>query len=156
MPLATYVAPREKVKLGKDNDFTVRGLSTADVSKLLQNHRQDLEVLFSVFEKSKELSTESIESVALYLMQDMPTLTAELIVIASDEPEAGIEQVMMLPLPSQLDALGKIMKLTFEEAGGLKNFVAMLMTLLRGFGINVASPMSAVEKIREQIRLNQH
>lgn len=156
MPLATYVAPREKVALGKNDHFTVRGLSTADVSKLLQEHRQDLEALFTVFETSKELSTQSIEAVTMYLLQDMPSLTAELIVIASDEPDATVEQVVLLPLPSQLDALGKIMKLTFEEAGGLKNFVAMLMTLLRGFGINIASPMSAVEKIREQIRMNQH
>jgi hypothetical protein len=156
MPLATYVAPREKVALGKNDSFTVRGLSTADVSKLLQNHRQDLEALFSVFEKSKELSTQSVEVVTMYVLEDMPSLAAELILIASDEPDASLDQVVLLPMPSQLDALGKIMKLTFEEAGGLKNFVAMILTLLRGFGINVASPMSAVEKIREQIKLNQH
>lgn len=128
MALGDLVFPTTTINVG-DSSFTVRGLTFADVTRMIDAHRQDLETLVN---RGMALSTGSQTSFEqwLPLIQTMPDLAAKIIACASDEPEA-VEAARRLPLPVQLDALIAIGNLTFAQPGGLGKFIADLLSLVR-------------------------
>lgn len=138
MGLKDYQPETEVVKLGKANSFTVRGLSTRDISKLLRAHTQDVEMLFSVYSNLKKTSTDDafMNQVIGVLIGDMPMLTTELLVLCSDEEHDAASRAAIdcLPMPVQMDALMKIFKLTFEEVGGVKKWAQSTLSLVANMG----------------------
>lgn len=140
MSLKAYKPETEAVKLGKSGAFNVRGMSTRDISKLLREHMEDIELMFGIYENMSAAGSDSafVDRVIGHLITEMPLLATKIIVIASDEgefDEEALANVEKLPLPIQMDALLKVMKLTFEEVGGVKKFMQTVMTMLAGMGL---------------------
>jgi hypothetical protein len=126
MSLADYKPATEVVNLPGGVSFTVRGLSLDDVGSLMKNHLEDLDKLLRLFKErgTNELIADGA-SAAIRLVQGAPVFAAQMIAIASDEPGA-VEQAGKLTVPVQIDAIKKVLKLTFQDAGGLKKFFESL------------------------------
>lgn len=124
MTLAALELPTCTIKVGK-GDFTVRGLSFEDVAALIHEHRADVDRVVELFKSSKD----SDGALAATLVRELPVLTAKAIARAADEP-AMHEKVRRLPVPTQLEAIQAIGRLTFEETGGVKKFAEQLVGLL--------------------------
>jgi len=113
-------------------DFAVRGLGFDDVSFLVQKHGQKLEPIFKDFtQTSGDLTVESIAAFALPLLKAVPEIVAEMIACASgDKDDVGIAR--SLPFPTQLEALQRIVELTFSVSGGPKKLVETVISMAQG------------------------
>jgi hypothetical protein len=132
MSLADYKPARSTVSF-KGGEFSVRGLALEDITVLMRNHMSDIDNLVDVFSRNMtdtEASTVAIQH-AIALVKEAPGLVANLIALASDEPDS-VDSARTLAMPLQIRAVQEIAKLTFEEAGGPKKFFESLMVLLRG------------------------
>lgn len=130
MALADY-SP-ERVAIGfKGGSFQVRGLSLDDVSVLMKDHLADLDELLVLYSRNvdPQMTVAATAQYAVTLVREAPSLVANVIALASDEPDA-IDNARRLPLPTQVDALKAIGQLTFEEAGGAKKFFESLKELV--------------------------
>lgn len=141
MPIKNYSPETFVVRLGKDNSFTVRGITFTDLSRLIRTHQADLEVTFALYDKAIEQSKIGRDDVGdmliLNLLNDAPLLVAELIRIASGEEDLTDETILSLPFPTQIIALTQIVRLTFEEVGGVKNFLGMLLPMFGQMGVRI-------------------
>jgi len=132
MSLADFQPERAKVAY-KGGDFDVRGLTLNDVAILLRHHLDDLEALIVVFSRDFDQTAivSAVTQHGVALIKEAPGLVANLIAIASDEPDE-VDQARALSMHTQVNALETIARLTFDEAGGAKKFVESLNHLLRG------------------------
>lgn len=127
MTLAALELPTHTLKVG-NTDLTVRGLAFGDVALLIQNNRDELDRLIGMFTSEEKLDADAGDMVFQFVSQ-MPALAAKVIAYAADEPGlAG--KAARLPLPTQLDAVMAIGRLTFEESGGVKKFAEQVVQLL--------------------------
>jgi hypothetical protein len=131
MPLSAYTPERRKLKF-KRVEFQVRGITTEDVTLILSRRLGDVQQAALLFHKARTdvLTRNSLDAFVTRLCMDFPWLVAEVISVAADEPDT-IEQAKTLPMPIQIAALLDIMTLTFEEAGGLKNWLAAQIAQVR-------------------------
>lgn len=125
MGLRDITLPTETISVGRAS-FTVRGLSFDDLTSLIGRHQAALE---SLIDRYQEKGSDA--EVLQFLVRETPALAAQIIALASDEPDQE-DAARKLPLPKQVDALTAVAKLTFEEAGGVKKFVDQLAGLFGG------------------------
>ena len=134
MALKDYVAKRSTIAVG-DTQVLIRGLRVSDISILIEGYKADLIALFAIYGESKSApdETSKFNRVIVETARTLPELTSAVIALAADEPDA-VEQAKSLPFPSQIDALVKIAHLTFDEVGGLGNFLAVLTDAAASLG----------------------
>lgn len=132
MSLANFVPDTVKVP-HKKGDFEVRGLTLVDVAFLMREHLDDLEALIPVLTNasiSHDMGVSLLIKNGAALIREAPGLVATAIAIACDEPDS-VDQARRLSMPMQLNILKAMAKLTFDEAGGPKNFLESLLPFLR-------------------------
>lgn len=124
MTLATFHIAREEVKF-QGGSLNFRGLSLNDISFLIQDYLAELDNLFRMYAKEDQRETAMAESAkfALVIIKECPQMAAQMIVLSGDEDQALLPVALKLPLPVQVEAVRKIIELTFAEAGGAKKFV---------------------------------
>ena len=132
MGLADFVPASETVIFGKgeSDNFKVGALALNDLMTLFRLHSEDLEVAFKMYLEGEKEGFKADWGYRLLLKasRDMPGLVANTIACgAGDLTLAGV--AMLLPLPVQYDAFEKILLLTFQDHGGVKNFAAVLKNL---------------------------
>jgi hypothetical protein len=147
MPFADFQPPREAVAWA-GGGASVRGLSLEDVSRLVRTHYVDLEQLIALYDDRAALPSIgglTLDDTVLTLCRDAPQFAATAVLLAADEAgdERAEEAVRRLPLPVMVDALRKVSRLTFEEAGGLRPFLGTLSALLAQ-----VLPAGATERLR--------
>lgn len=124
----------EKVKVAfKKGGIEVRGLTLVDVAFLMREHLDDLEALIPILSGTnvtQELGVSLLIKNGAALIREAPGLVAMAIAVAADEPDE-VDKARMLSMPAQLKAMKAIAQLTFEEAGGPKNFFESLTPFLR-------------------------
>lgn len=125
MGLRDITLPTETISVGRAS-FSVRGLCFEDVTALISRHQSALEALIDQYSKKG-----SDAEVLQFLVRETPSLAAQIIALASEEPDQE-EAARKLPMPKQIDALTAVAKLTFEEAGGVKKFAEQLAGLFGG------------------------
>lgn len=129
MALADFQPARHEIKL-KGGSFHVEGLSLEAISRLIQQHLDDLEALFTLFEKSNQLSADAdMRGIATALVQTAPGLVANIIALGAGEPDMA-PKAAKLPAPVQIDVLMTIGDLTFSETGGIKKSLETIAALL--------------------------
>lgn len=135
MSLADFVPEWQVVKYNGEEGFRVRGLSLADLSALVRSNLPDLETAFATYQDAQKAGA-SMDALVLKLISDAPVMAAHVIALGAGEIDSA-EQAKQLPFPVQVDALIKTLNLTFVAVGGSKNFYAMLLKLLDGFGLTI-------------------
>lgn len=128
MSLADYQVPTEEVALPGGGSFVVRGLSLADMTKLINAYRTELEEVFRTFE---EVTFADISTLAEQMLGRFPDAVANAIALAADEPER-VDVVKALPASVTLDAVEKVGRLTLSAEGGLKKVLATVVSISQG------------------------
>jgi hypothetical protein len=77
-----------------------------------------------------ETNTTDEKAFGTVLLATLPDLCAEIIAIASDEPDLA-DKAKRLPAPTQLNALSQIFEITFVEPGSVTRFFGQLASLLQ-------------------------
>lgn len=133
MPLKDYEIATETIALPRGGSFVVRGLGLPAVTHLVQHHLADVLKALELYTRQKRgVATRAMMSeFAMLLCKDVPALATEIISVACEE-EGVEDKIRQLPVVPQINALLMIVKLTTEEAGGLKNLVAFVAPMLRG------------------------
>lgn len=133
MSLDDYKPEVSTVKLGKFS-AKVRGISVSDLAVLVRRHLNELTIAYAYFttlgtQEKLNLADNTIESLIIKLLADAPDTAALAIAIACDEPQ-NADKVRMLPFPVQMRLAVEVIKLTFEDVGGPKAFLALVESLL--------------------------
>lgn len=146
MGLRDYKLPTETVK-GPGGEFTVRGLSLSDVSNLLRLHGEALEGVYLEKIVNSEDDPEAFNMAALAraVMEAAPMAVAQAIAQAADEPDLA-STVGRMPIPVQMDAIEKVLALTFHTEDDVKNVVGAVLRgssavqrILQGFASGTPS-----------------
>lgn len=144
-----FEVERETITFGskKKTSFEVRGIGVEDLGQLLASRLTEVEAMYAMFAASKAsiYSRSNLDGFVLTLIQKAPDLVAEVISRAADEPE-NRQSYRRIPFAASAAALMAIVKLSFEEAGGLKNLLATLMSL-----VDEALPQGARERIESLV-----
>lgn len=114
-------------------EITLRGLNVEDLTALVSTRMTQLKQFYELYERSKAeiFASNRTDKFVLALVGHMPNLVAEVISLAADEPgEESVRQARKLPFAFQVVCLGEVVRMTFQEAGGLKNLMAMLASLI--------------------------
>ena len=125
MGLADYAPRTESVEVAPGLTLDLRGLSVADVTALVRDHRPVLEALFErVVDAQDGASDATLLSIVLDLSQTAPALVGDVIALAAGEPGQGA-QAARLPVTSQVEALKRIGDLTLKAEGGLEKLMGL-------------------------------
>lgn len=130
MSLADFEPQREVVSF-KGGSLTLRGLALDDIAILIRENLTDLDDLLRMYAEDVDdkIAVAATAQYAVSLVRETPELVARLICLACDEP--GLEgKARRLPIPVQINAIQKVIDLTFREAGGVKNFLTSLSNLM--------------------------
>jgi hypothetical protein len=129
MGLSNYKPESHQVVL-QGGSFQVEGLSLEDVSVLVREHLPDLEGLFDIFQKANVSASTDLVPVVQSLVSQAPGFAANLIAIASREPDAAANAAK-IPFPKQVEIILAIGDLTFKETGGIKKSWELVAALLQ-------------------------
>jgi hypothetical protein len=127
MALKDIKLPTETVTFS-GGSFELRGLSTEDVSALIQVHMSDLEEIainLMTMDQNKASDEDFIRGLIVSIAQETPELIASLITLSAGEPDAEAMTIARkLPVSVQLEACLKIYKLTVEDFAAIKKLIA--------------------------------
>lgn len=119
MSLKDIVLPKETIEFS-GGSFAVRGLSFNDVLTLVNEHRPAIEPLFMQAVAGGLPMGDQVE-LGLMLVEKAPAVVAHAVALAADEPD-GAAAFLRLPVDVQLDAIERLMRVTFALVGGPKKF----------------------------------
>jgi hypothetical protein len=126
MGLRDIVTARVEVPV-MGTTLSLRGLSFADLSRLVIDHREDFLAVVSTVQTSDE---PDMGALAAKLAQTAPGLIAKVIALACDEPDL-LDAAAALPGPVQLECIMAVGQLTFSEPGAFPKFMANLTGLMQ-------------------------
>lgn len=129
MALKDIIAKTEKVSVG-ENSFEVGALDLTIIIALFSKRQAELRTLFDHAQATGLVDNPDPMQIAVMLLQLAPDFVAEAVAMAAGEPGMATT-VRKLPAPVQLDAINKIIDLTFEAEGGLKKFGETLVALVQ-------------------------
>lgn len=140
MPLSDYKARTVDVPF-KGGSLLVRGLSLSDIALVITPHLSDMEKIFNDWQAySKDVfSLKALEDMAAAAIVKTPLLAAEILALVTDDGSNTSEEIGRLPAGIQIPALLAALELTVEDAGGPKNFAALVQNAL-----GQAAPMAKV------------
>lgn len=128
MALKDYAIRTHTISIDKKTDFTVRGISFEDVTRLVNKHGPVAAMAYAKFTAAKtehDLRPEVVGLLLNEVLTQFPEALAEMIAIAADEPDSA-GTVARLPVGVQLDAVEKIIDLTFTGESDIKKLVEIV------------------------------
>ncbi len=139
----TLQFPSEPVTF-KGGSFQVGGLSLSDITVLVASHKEDLNRLFNQYAAGGDgagINPDASLPFIVDLVQMAPIVVAHAIALAEIRDagaEPQIATALRLPVDVQVDAVEKILRLTFQTEGGLGK---VMETVIRAFaGVVKAVP----------------
>lgn len=127
---------RNTVEIPGGETFSVRGLSYVDLTHLLGKHGAVLSEFFQVVVSGNaQAMAEDFGTLAGNVVMQAPAMAADIICMATDEPDDpdAYAVALSLPFPAQTDALSKIGKLTFATEEDVKKFLLAAKAVLGTF-----------------------
>lgn len=134
MQLRDYEIPKATIPLPGKTSFEVRGLTTADISFLIENHLGPITRAVKLYQESRAdiLTGGNLNKFVMALAGDAPQLVAEVISAAADSLDDKTRAIAkQLPITVQIAAMAEIARLTMQESDGLKNLLAETVKVLQ-------------------------
>ena len=136
MGLKHIVTQKREIVVSEDDDsqkFSVRGLSFADVSLVMQRHGMQSIALFGMVreELRREGNVGRLDMPELLtrVVAEMPGIVSAVLLIAADEDIDDVEAeqvVTALRVPVQVEALAEVAGLTFNSVGEVEKLLESL------------------------------
>jgi hypothetical protein len=130
MGLSNLVIASERVQVPGNEDLVVRGLGLDSIIFLVRNNQSGLEEIFSKVQNGG-IEASSVEGLAVTLADRAGPLAFQIIACGVGEPDQW-RQAALLPLPVQVEALEKIIRLTFAGEGGVEKFLETVTRMMSG------------------------
>jgi hypothetical protein len=130
MGLKNLVIASEIIKVPGNDDLVVRGLGLDSIVYLLRHNQSALEEVFAAAQNGS-LNASSVEGLAATLADRAGPLAYMLIACGCGEPEEW-RNAGGLPLSVQIEAIEKIVNLTFASEGGVEKFLETVTRMLSG------------------------
>ena len=121
----------EAVRVDDEQSFDVRGLSFADILSVFQKNTVQTRALFREVVgglSESGLTADSIMAVASKAATEVPEVVAALVAHAADQPE-NADTVLRLPMLVQLNAIEKVIALTFTSEAELEKLVEIVTSV---------------------------
>lgn len=136
MGLEAYAVPTAFVPFsGKEDSpgITVRALDLDDVTILVTDHLGAIAETVELWQeiRPKLMQEGNLDKFLITVMRGSPELVAQLIAVSCDQP-ALVDVARKLSFGVQIRALNEVIRLTLEDAGGIKNLFAALRLALPG------------------------
>lgn len=138
--LRNYVPKRETVRVDSETTFEVGALSAEIILTLCQDRMPELRKLFDEADERGLVKAPNPMAIGMMLKTLAPDFVAEAIALSAGEGDLAHVYRNLSIVPT-LDAVSKIMKLTFEGEGGLKKFGETLVDLLK-MGTGALQPLT--------------
>lgn len=125
-----------RIEVGK-GFFTVRGISSEEVTYLTTTYLEDLKAAVAKFGSTSAIQKNRVADFVLDVAKDFPSMVVEIISRCADAttPE-DMAKFQRLAFPIQIKALKEIVLLTVEDGGiELGNVARLLATLLEANGL---------------------
>lgn len=119
-----YHIPSKVITSGDKRVLEVRGLSFADVSELVHNHRADLDTIIKLWgtfdgeDVPEGDITEMMGQFAIEVLHTAPAIVASVISICADCPEQK-DRIARLPISILISSIEAIIHLTSDDFGGI-------------------------------------
>lgn len=145
--LSDYTPPSAKVSLGRKGEFEVKALDFDDLTILVSEFLPDLEKLWEMVSQIDPGARVLETAIILKVATEVPSLVGQIIALAARpfDPEATSMAARRLPFPTQVKAMETISRLTFEEFGGPKVFVAFVKTIIEKYRDDAKSLVNATK-----------
>lgn len=124
MALAQYIERQETVEIPGNDPLVVRGFSLPDILLVVHRHKGMVEELFGRVANG-DLRSDTVEQTIMAVIGEFSPVVGQIIASAAGEPDQW-ETAMRLPLGVQVEALDKIIALTFESHGGVEKFLGII------------------------------
>ena len=145
MGLRDYELPTLTVTINAKTSFDVRGIAFEDITRLVNKHGPVCVLIYSKFTEAKTkhgLRPETVGQLLTLAMGQFPEAVAELIALAADEPDMTAK-VQRLPIGVQLDAIEKVISLTFSGEADVKKLVETVTRMAEGVTASLQSLQTA-------------
>lgn len=146
MAIKDYIAKRGTVTY-PGGEFSVGPVTPSTIVALVQGRVPEVKRMFDDLKAKGLTDPESLDmtQIAIAVMGMSPDFLAEFIAQAANEPGTG-STVLTFPIGVQIDALDKILDLTFEAEGGVKKFGEALVRLIqKGQSALAMQPPAAIQ-----------
>lgn len=152
MSLADFKPELREVAF-KGGSFNVQAVTLSTLSILLKTHFDDLDAIFTLWNKKKATGLDKVELETFVgsLLMSAPGLAANIIAVGAGEDDAT-EIAKTLPVPVQAQALMDIATLTFSEVGSVKKLWEGITTFLDQNGIKVPTIPSPIPTKKKKAR----
>lgn len=130
-----FSVPSKIIKSNGRNVIEVRGLSFADLSELVNNHKPDVDKIIDLWKSfdreglPEEVGYEMMAQFAFEILHKAPGIITNVISICADCPEHA-DKVARLPLSVQVASIEAIIKLTSDDFGGMKPMMGKIMGII--------------------------
>lgn len=134
--MTEFFISTEAIEWGPENKrskIELRGLSFEDFTSLFKTYGKETDDIFKFIESMQSGGTADFDAKAFGtdLILKAPKAVASLIALAADMPDRAT-QVARMPLPVQVKAMEVVYRMTVEEAGGLSDFLALVLRIAKG------------------------
>lgn len=134
MSLKDLELPVAQVQVSDTVSFTVRGLSLADISVLLNSNGKELGMIFNKVRdelqgRADGITANDVQYFAKMLFDKAPDLVAKAIALAADDPGES-EKIKRLRFTVQIIAIQEVLRLTFTTEAELKKLVEIVIQWL--------------------------
>lgn len=128
MALKDYFEQTETVRIDASNSIQVSAVTLGSLLLLVKGRMDEVKALYDKAVADGIDKNPTADTIVTFLAKEAPLLLGDIIAAAAGEPGEGAK-ASKLPIGVQLDALNKIMGLTFEAEGGVKKFVESVVDL---------------------------
>lgn len=114
-----------------DGDITVRGLSASDLMLVVSTYGSQAALVFNKIQSGGSLQTTDVQALIASIAGEFPEMLAVGIALAADaySPE-NVETLRRLPLPTQVQCIEEIFKLTFRSETEVKKLLESLTKMM--------------------------
>lgn len=132
------LASKAKIPVPGSADHVVRGLNLVDVLTLVDRYREPITQAFKDLAGADDEALKSNAQIGGAVLKALPEVAADIIVLASDDPENGdpaentVEAVKTIVASTQLLLLEKIAALTFAAEGGAGKVFEIVINAVGG------------------------
>lgn len=132
MGLRDLKLPETKIET-PDGDFTVRGISLADLTILASTYMPQMVLIFNKVKDGADIEQADVRRLIGELAPAVPEMVAAIIALAADEfDEKGVENAGKLGFNVQIETLEAIFHNTFRSEAEVKKLVESITRMLVG------------------------
>lgn len=130
MGLKDYVVPTATISIDQKTEFTVRGISFDDMTKIVMRHGPMCAMAYQEFTEFKGkhgMRPEALGHFVTTALGRFPEAVVDIIAVASDEPGDEVRGIIRrLPVGVQIEAIHNIVGLTFAGEADVKKLVEIV------------------------------